>query len=46
VIEIRKRERRDGRKEAEEEKKERMKESGEKKGVVLLRWGWPRKPKD
>jgi hypothetical protein len=46
VIEIRKEQRREGRNDAEEKKKEWLKKRGEKKGVVLLRWRRPKKPKD
>jgi hypothetical protein len=42
---MRKQERRDARKKVEEQMRERVRRHG-KKGVVLLRWGWPKKPKD
>jgi hypothetical protein len=46
VIEIRKQERREARKRAEEERQVRIRKLGQKKRVVLLRWGRPKKPKD
>jgi hypothetical protein len=48
VIEIRKQERREARKKAQKEERKRLKrrDGNEKKGIVLLRWGWPRKPKE